>query len=299
MSLIVVGSVALDNITNPHGQVKNILGGSASYFSCAAGNFCKVNLVGVVGRDFPKEYIDFLNSKNIDTSGLEVTAGNTFTWTGSYSGDLSAASTEAVALNVFETFNPVLSGEFKKSEYVFLANIAPALQKNVMKQLTRPKLVVMDTMNHWIDNSKQDLLDVIKDVDILILNEDEARMLTGEINIIKAGKKILHMGPSRVVVKKGGNGAFILSGNDYFCAPAYPLEQVIDTTGAGDTFAGGFVGYLAKTEDLSDKNMRKALIYGTVCASFTVEDFSVKKIGSISLKDIEERYNKFRSMMIF
>jgi sugar/nucleoside kinase (ribokinase family) len=299
MSLVVVGSVALDSISNPHGNVENVLGGSACYFSCSASYFTKVNMVGVAGKDFPVEHIEFLESKNIDTKGLEIVDGKTFHWKGKYEGDLGSAETLSVELNVFQDFNPVLPEEYKKAKYVFLANIAPALQKNVLAQVEAPELVIMDTMNHWIDNCKEELLECLKLVNVFVLNEDEAKMLTGKSCLLSSAKDILKMGPSHVIIKKGADGVFLMSDKDYFATVSYPVYNVIDTTGAGDTFAGGVVGYLAKTGDLSDDSFRKAVVYGSVMASFTVEDFSLNRIGAVKQEEIDERFNDLKKITDF
>ena len=299
MSLVVVGSVAIDNIITPEGRKDDALGGSATYFSCAASYFTDVALVGVIGQDFPKEHIEFFKAKNINLDGLKIEQGNTFRWTGEYCEDHSAATTLSLDLNVFENFSPELPDNYKDMEYVFLANIDPCLQMQVMRQVKKPKLVTMDTMNHWIADKKDDLCKAIKEVDIFVLNEDEARMISGMQNLINAADKLLDMGPSQVVVKKGAHGAFLMSKKDFFCLPAYPVKHVVDTTGAGDSFAGGFMGYLSRTNDLSDENLRRAVAYGIVMSSFTVEDFSMGRIGYITTTEIEKRFKELEEATRF
>ncbi|MBU0650422.1 bifunctional hydroxymethylpyrimidine kinase/phosphomethylpyrimidine kinase [bacterium] len=299
MGLLVVGSVALDNILTDTEKVENVLGGSACYFACAASYLAPVQLVGVAGKDFPKKYIDFLKSKNIDINGLEIAEGKTFRWTGKYSTDLSQRETLSVELNVFEKFNPVLPEEYKKAEYVFLANIDPKVQKQVMQQVKKPKLVVMDTMNIWIEIKRDELIEALKQVDILILNDEEAKMLAQKNCLLACADEILKMGIKQVIIKKASNGAFLKSKNEYFCLPSYPVYKLKDTTGAGDAFGGGFMGYLAKTNDLSKENIRRAIAYGTVTASFAVEGFSLDRLGSISLEDIEDRARELKQITEF
>lgn len=300
MSIVVVGSVALDSVETPFGKVENALGGSATYFSVAASFFTKdIKLVGVVGDDFPQEHIDFLQSRGIDLTGLERVSGKTFFWSGRYGDNLNVAETLSTELNVFESFVPKLPPSFRNAEYVFLANINPELQMDVLRQVESTELVVCDTMNLWISTRKTELLETIKHVNIIVLNDAEARQLTGEPNLNKAAKEILDYGPNRVVIKKGEHGAATFTETSYFSSPAYPLEEISDPTGAGDTFAGGFMGYLASTGDLSESSIRKAIVYGTVLASFNVEDFSLNRQRSLTRTQIESRFHEMRALTQF
>ena len=300
MSIVVVGSVALDSVETPVGKVEAALGGSATYFSVAASFFTKdVKLVGVVGEDFPQEHVDFLQSREVDLAGLERVSGKTFHWSGRYGDNLNVAETLSTELNVFETFAPKLPESYRDTKYVFLANINPELQLDVLKQIRNTELVVCDTMNLWISQRKTELLETIKNVNIFVLNDAEACQLTGESNINKAAKKLLDCGPDRVIIKKGEYGAVTFTKSSYFASPAYPLENIFDPTGAGDTFAGGFLGYLASTDDLSESNIRKAIIYGTVLASFDVEDFSLNRQRSLTKAEIEARFAEMRAITQF
>ncbi len=296
MAVLVVGSVALDSIETPFGKAENVLGGSATYFSVSASFFAPVNLVAVVGKDFPKKDILFLKRHDVNTSGLEIAGGKTFRWKGKYDYDFNSASTIYTHLNVFEHFSPKIPESYKKSEFLFLANIDPDLQLAVMKQVKKPKLTACDTMNYWIANKKRSVIEVAKGVDIFLLNEAEARQLSGESNLLKAGKSILRLGPKRVVIKKGEHGVLMLSREHIFSTPAYLLETINDPTGAGDTFAGGFIGYLAKKGRVTDSEIKKGIIYGAITASYTVEDFSLRKLGSITNKDIERRYRDYERL---
>ena len=301
MSILVVGSVALDSVETPFGKIENALGGSATYFSVAASFFYNnIYLVGVVGTDFPKEHVDFLISRGIDLDGLkQIEDGKTFRWGGSYIDDLNAAETHFTDLNVFSNFQPKLPKSYQNSPYVFLANINPELQINVLRQMTTPKLVVCDTMNLWIDISQPMLLETLKEVDILILNDAEARQLTGENNLTRAGKKILTFGPTRVIIKKGEHGAISLTESTFFSAPAYPLTNVVDPTGAGDSFAGGFMGSLATLNSFSEQSIRRSIINGTVIASFNVEDFSLDRQRTLTPQEIGERFHQLEEIVRF
>ena len=300
MSIVVVGSVALDSVETPVGKVESALGGSATYFSVAASFFTKgVKLVGVVGDDFPQEHVDFLHSREIDLAGLERVSGKTFHWSGRYGENLNVAETLSTELNVFETFEPKLPESYRDTQYVFLANINPELQMDVLEQVRDTKLVVCDTMNLWISERKAELLETIKRVDIFVLNDAEACQLTGESNLNRAAKRLLDYGPDRVIVKKGEHGSATFTRTSYFSSPAYPLEGILDPTGAGDTFAGGFLGYLASTDDLSEPNIRKAIVYGTVMASFNVEDFSLNRQRSLTKAEIESRFAEMRAITQF
>ena len=302
MGILVVGSVALDTVETLEGKVEDSLGGSATYFSVAARFFHQqIHLVGVVGDDFPSEYVDFLSKRGIDLQGLErITGGKTFRWGGSYVSDLNAAETEFTYLNVFSDFDPKLPYTYQDTPYVFLANINPELQLRVLEQVHRPKLVVCDTMNLWIDVSRPALMETLKQVDILILNDGEAKQLTEKKNLIQAGKEILTYGPSRVVIKKGEHGAISLTKSEFFAVPAYPLTSVFDPTGAGDSFAGGFMGYLAAQNRSNDEQtIRQAIVYGTVVASFNVEDFSLNRQRTLTRQEIDDRFNRLKDMVHF
>lgn len=292
--ILVVGSMAFDTVETPFGKEEKILGGSANYFSIAASYFSPINLVGVVGDDFPKEHITFLNDRNIDTNGLKVEKGNTFHWKGRYGYDLNEPKTLETCLNVFEKFSPTLTPKYKKSEYLFLGNIDPDLQMHVLKNMDMPKVIAMDTMNFWISGKKQSLLNVLKCVDILLINESETRQLSEETNLLRAAMKIIEMGPETIVIKKGENGALLVQKDELFYAPGLPLDTVVDPTGAGDSFAGGFMGYLAGcNEKITPFNLRKAVLYGSVMASYVVEDFSFRKTSALTKKRIEERFDRF------
>ena len=299
MSILVVGSVAFDSVETPFGKADDVLGGSGTYFSTSASFFTDVNLVAVVGEDFPQEHVDFLRSRNIDLEGLTTAAGKTFRWAGSYGYDLNEATTLDTQLNVFASFRPQLPEAYLNAEYVFLANIDPELQLDVLKQVVRPKLIACDTMNFWIEGKREALINTLKYVDILLINEGEVRQLADEANVVKAAQKILAMGPKTLVVKRGEYGALMFTEHGVFSAPAYPLETVFDPTGAGDTFAGGFMGYLASVRDQSDAAMRQAIIFGSVMASFNVEKFSLERMKTLEYQEIEERFRKFQLLTRF
>ncbi|MBN1154171.1 sugar kinase [candidate division KSB1 bacterium] len=293
MSVLVVGSAALDSIETPFGKADDALGGSAIYFSSSASFFTSVNMVAVVGNDFPLDKIQYLTNRGVDLSGLSIDEGKTFRWGGRYNLDLNDRETLYTHLNVFENFKPVLPEHYKSTPYVFLANIQPQLQLDVLNQMHKPKLVVLDTMNFWIERTLDDLKKTLRYVDILIINDSETRQLSGEYNLFKAARIIQSMGPKTLVLKKGEHGAMLITEDDYFWAPAYPLETLFDPTGAGDTFAGGFLGYLAETDDVSVQNLRKAVIYGSTLASFCVEKFSVQRLIELTKDEIIDRYNQF------
>lgn len=299
MSLLVVGSVAFDSVATPFGQVDEVLGGSGTYFSTSASFFTDVRLVAVVGEDFPSHHRDFLESRKIDLCGLQTAPGATFRWKGTYGFDLNEAQTLETHLNVFQTFKPQLPEAYRESEFVFLANIDPELQLDVLKQVRRPQLVACDTMNYWIDGKREALLKTLPYVDILIINEAETRQLAGEPNLLKAARAVLTMGPKTLIVKRGEYGVLLVSEHTIFSAPAFPLESVYDPTGAGDTFAGGFMGYLAATRNLSEASVRKATVFGSVMASFVVEDFSLERMRSLVYEDIAERYRKVKLLTDF
>ena len=299
MGLLVVGSVAFDSVKTPFGEAKEVLGGSATYFSTSASYFADVSLVAVVGEDFPEKHIDFLKMRNIDTQGLERKAGRTFRWAGSYGYDLNEAHTLSTELNVFEHFRPELPDGYRAAEVVFLANIDPGLQRDVLSQVKSPKLVAADTMNFWIEGKRESLLETLKLVDILLINDGEARQLTEEPNLVKAARQIFSYGPKTLVIKRGEYGVLMFNRGSIFSAPAYPLENVFDPTGAGDTFAGGFMGYLSNTMDFSEPAMRRAVVMGSVMASLNVEDFSFNKIRDLDYKEIESRYREFKKLSHF
>ncbi len=288
MSLLIVGSIALDNVETPFGKVIHSLGGSAIFTSMASKNFCKSSVVGIVGEDFPKEHFELLAENEINTKDLMVVPGKTFHWSGKYN-DLNKAETLDTQLNVFADFNPKLCNNNKNCEYVFLGNIDPVLQLRVLKQIDRTKVIACDTMNFWISGSKPALLEVIDNVDILFINEDELRMLTGVQNVFEAVQKAKEMGPELIVVKRGEYGSFAYSNDFIFFAPVYPVKKVIDPTGAGDSFAGGFMGYLTSVGNFEETTIKNAMIYGTVIASFNVESFSIDRLREISMNDILAR----------
>ncbi|MHB1012585.1 MAG: PfkB family carbohydrate kinase [Desulfobacteria bacterium] len=301
MSLLVVGSMAFDSIKSPFGEVERVIGGSATYFSLAASYLTPVRLVSVVGRDFPKETLDMLSARGIDLQGLKVAEGVTFHWKGYYEFDLNIAHTVKTDLNVFENFAPVLPPSYRESRYVFLGNIDPKLQLDILAQVREPKIVALDTMNFWIGKSPQLLREVIRSVDIVVINEAEIRELTGEFNLVKAARKLMRMGPGRVVIKRGEYGVLHLSDGEIFAAPAYPLETIFDPTGAGDSFAGGFMGYLASRDGvaLTEMEYRLATVYGSAIASFTVEAFSTERLQGLSREEIDSRLAAFRTLTEF
>lgn len=297
--LVVVGSVALDSVTTPFGKVREVLGGSATYFSYAASFFTNVRLVATVGDDFPEEHLRLLKERGIDMTGLQVSRGRTFRWVGEYGFDLSEARTIDTQLNVFADFKPMLPSALKKTPFLFLANIAPELQLDVLRQMERPQLVALDTMNFWIQGRREALFRVLAEVDVLLVNDAEARQLVKEPNLIKAAREILKLGPRTVVVKRGEYGAVMVSNGHFFFVPAYPLESVFDPTGAGDTFAGGFMGYIAAQGVVDQATVRRAIVYGAVMASFTVEDFSLNRLSRLSTAEIERRYAGFQDLVRF
>lgn len=299
MGLLVVGSIALDSVKTPFGEVEEALGGSATYFSTSASYFTDVRLVAVVGEDFPDKHINFLKLRRIDISGLEKRKGKTFRWAGHYGFDLNEAHTLKTELNVFEDFKPILPAQYRDTEIVFLANIDPDLQREVLGQVEGKKLVAADTMNFWIAGKRASLLETLKLVDILLINEGEARELAGEANLVRAARKITAMGPKTLIVKRGEYGVLMFNGESVFSAPAYPLESVFDPTGAGDTFAGGFMGYLSNTMDFGEASLRRAIVMGSVMASFNVEDFSLNRIRNLDYKEIEARFREFKTLSHF
>ncbi len=299
MGILVVGSVAFDSVETPFGKVEKVLGGSATYFSTSASFFTDVSLVAVVGEDFPQEHTDFLISRTIDLRGLARTSGKTFSWAGRYGYDLNDAQTLETKLNVFESFRPSIPPEYADTEYLFLANIDPDLQMEVLRQVKKPRIVASDTMNFWISSKADALRKVIGMVDILIINDAEARQLSQEPNLVKSARTILSLGVKTLIIKRGEYGVLMFTDSTVFAAPAYPLESVYDPTGAGDTFAGGFMGYLANTGNLTEGGIRQAIIFGSVMASFTVENFSLDRLKVLTYPEIEERYRSFKSMTHF
>jgi sugar/nucleoside kinase (ribokinase family) len=300
MPLLVVGSVALDSVQTPTEYRERVLGGSAVYFSYAASYFAPVRVVGVVGEDWPAEHTQLLQQRNIDTAGLHVVVGGkTFFWKGKYLPNMNDRETLEVQLNVFGDFLPTLSEEFKRSDYVFLANGSPLTQMKTLDQVQGPKLVVADTMDLWIREQHEPLMALLKRVDGLVLNDSEAKLLTGEENIVVAGRKVLAMGPKFVVIKKGEHGAIFFSAHETYTLPAYPTEQVVDPTGAGDSFAGGMMGYLAHKNNFDPRTLKEAMAYGILVASFNVEDFSLEQMKKIDRSDLDLRMEKYRKMLSF
>jgi len=299
MTMLIIGTIALDNVETPFGKRENVLGGSAVHASVAASFLTKTAIVGVVGADFPKEHVDFLKSKNIDISGIQVLSGETFRWTGYYEYDMNQAHTRDTQLNVLSVFDPKLPAELKQAEYVFLANLDPEIQLKVIEQLENPKLVAMDTMDYWIKSKREALCAVMKKVDFVLINEAEIRQFMDTPNIPLAAARLLKLGVSSVIVKKGEHGALLFSDGVHFSAPSYPQDKLKDPTGAGDSFAGGFMGYLAKTQDLSPQNIRRAIIVGSAMASFNVEDFSLDRMRHLKPKEIVGRFNEFKRFSEF
>jgi len=294
--VLTVGSVALDSVRTPFGEVEEELGGAACYASVSASFFTPAQMVAVIGEDFPEEHVARLGSRGIDLAGLQRTPGKTFRWRGYYEYDLNQAHTLKTELNVFEGFRPALPESYRHSPYVFLANIDPLLQLSVLDQVRRPKLVACDTMNYWIENARENLMGVLARCDIALMNEAEARELVGVPNLISCARQVLNYGPGAVIIKKGEHGSMMLTPESYFSAPGYPLEEVKDPTGAGDTFAGGLMGYLARCGETDDSALRRAIVCGTVMASFAVEDFSLDRLFRLTQEEIAERYHDIVAM---
>jgi len=295
---IIIGTVALDSLETPFGKVQNILGGSASYASLAASFFSKPGILSIVGKDFPCEHIKFLNGRGINTEGI-VLGEKTFRWQGFYEFDMNEAKTLRTELNALESYKVNVPENYKNAKYVFLANIDPELQLAAIKQIKNPELVVMDTMNFWIEHKKKQLLEAIDKSDVIVLNDAEARQLFNTPNLVKAANAALKLHSKSVIIKKGEHGALLFTDKKHFSAPGYPLENIKDPTGCGDCFGGAFIGYLAKTRDLSEANMRKAIIYGSIIASYNAEDFGTKRLQKISHEDIEKRYKEFKDIREF
>jgi sugar/nucleoside kinase (ribokinase family) len=302
MSLLVVGTVAFDAIETPFGKTDKILGGAATYIGLSASYFLKnSNLVSVVGEDFPQEHINLLTGKGVNVDGLQIKKGEkTFFWSGKYHIDMNSRDTLDTQLNVLATFDPIVPEAYKNAQFLMLGNLMPSIQQKVLDQLpNRPKLIVLDTMNFWMDNFLDDLMASLKNVDVLTINDEEARQLSGEYSLVKAAKKILNMGPKYLIIKKGEHGALLFNEHEVFFAPALPLEEVFDPTGAGDTFAGGFIGYLASTGDISFANMKRAVIYGSAMASFCVEKFGTERMQNLSKEEMRNRVNAFIDLVQF
>ena len=298
--VLIVGSMALDSVRTPAGSVQDALGGAADYSGVAASFFSPVQLVGVVGDDFPKEHLEYLESRNIDLQGVQIVrGGKTFRWSGFYDFDLNVAHTMDTKLNVFANFKPEIPETYRDAQYVFLANIDPELQLQVLDQVRKPRLTVCDTMNFWIDRKLDEVVEVLKRVDMVFLNDAEARQITGHLSVVKAARALQALGPKTVIVKKGEHGALLFHGRDHFSAPSYPLEDIADPTGAGDSFAGGFIGYVASQGNISERTFRRGVIYGSVMASYNVEDFSLNRLRSLTMEDINRRYSEFKEIAFF
>ncbi len=300
--LVIVGTVAFDAIETPFGKTDKILGGAATFIGLAASQFnVDAAIVSVVGGDFPQEYLDLLSNKNINISGIEIVKeGKTFFWKGKYHNDMNSRDTLVTDLNVLADFNPIVPENYRDAEVVMLGNLHPLTQLSVIEQMeVKPKLIILDTMNFWMDCALEELLNVLKKIDVIAINDEEARQLTGEYSLVVAARKIHEMGPKYVVIKKGEHGALLFNEDNVFYAPALPLEEVFDPTGAGDTFAGGFAGYLAKTGDVSFENMKNAVIYGSTLASFCVEKFGTERMENLSSKDVQKRLKQFKQLTQF
>jgi sugar/nucleoside kinase (ribokinase family) len=296
--LVIVGTIGLDDIKTPFGEEKSIIGGSGSYSACAASYFTKPALVSVIGKDLPNEYLDFLKKRNIDLSGIEI-MDKTFRWSGQYEFDMNEAQTLKTELNSLALFNPILSEKSRQPKFLLLANVDPIIQLSVLSQMKSQPFVALDSMNYWIQNKKEELIELIAKVDLLVLNEGEARQFLKMPNLIRIGRELLNMGPEYVIIKKGEHGAMLFSQSGFFSAPGYPLEEVKDPTGAGDSFIGGLMGYLANLGEVNDENIRKAVIYGSIIASFCAESFGLEYCKNVRLKEIEERYNVFTKIREF
>jgi sugar/nucleoside kinase (ribokinase family) len=299
MTLLVVGSVALDSVETPFGKADDVLGGSATFFSASASHLTPVQLVGIVGSDYPIEQLKPLADRGVDLAGLERAEGRSFRWRGRYRHDLNAAETLETHLGVFSNFRPKIPSQFRSAPFVFLGNIDPRLQLDVLTQVDRPRLVACDTMNFWIESRRPELLELLGRVDLITLNDGEARQLTEQFNLVKAARWIMNRGPRLVIIKKGEHGAFMFTKDEIFFAPAYPLEEVFDPTGAGDSFAGGFMGFVARTGDISPANLRRAVVYGSAMGSFAVEKFSIQRLLELDAPTIAARVHDFRRLVAF
>jgi sugar/nucleoside kinase (ribokinase family) len=299
MSLVVVGSMALDSVKTPSGEVKEILGGAATFFSLAASQFTDVHIVAVVGEDFPEEHLDLLRQRGIDVSGVQRRPGRTFRWVGEYDFDMNTAHTLDTQLGVFADFHPELPDHYRDADYVFCANIDPVLQLEVLRQMRSPRLRALDSMNFWIESKRAELTEAISKVDVVLLNEGEVRQYASTYNLYVAARRLLDLGPTALVVKKGEHGAVLVAPGGIFVAPAFPLESVLDPTGAGDSFAGGFLGYLASCSEPSLANIKRAMVHGSTVASFAVEEFSVGRLVSLRPDELRARYEQFRELTAF
>jgi sugar/nucleoside kinase (ribokinase family) len=302
MSLLTIGTAAFDDIETPFGRAEKVIGGAAVYISWAASYFTSdIRMVSIVGEDFPTSELKELNDRGVDTAGVEMVLGEkSFFWAGKYDNDMNSRDTLATDLNVLANFNPKLPDVYRSSEYVMLGNLTPDIQMDVIRQMyPKPKMIAMDTMNFWMDNALESLKDTLRHIDILLINDEEARQLSGQYSLVKAAKVIHEMGPKNLVIKKGEHGALLFNSDDIFFAPALPLAEVYDPTGAGDTFAGGFMGYLAKTKDASFENMKRAVIHGSAMASFCVEKFSIERLKDLSYEEINQRVGRFKQLTHF
>lgn len=299
MSLLVVGSLALDDLETPQGSAREVVGGAATYFAAAASFFAPVQMVGVVGEDFPRADLDWLAGRGVDLAGVVVRPGRSMRWSGRYHEDMNVRDTLSFEANVFEHFAPELPAAYRSAPFVFLANIAPSLQARVLDQVAEPRLVGADTMNLWIETTRPDLEALLRRVALLVINDEEARMLSGERNMVRAARRILEMGPAGVMIKRGEYGVIYFSGETVFAVPAHPLEEVFDPTGAGDSFAGGMMGYLASAGDLAPATLRRSIVYGSVLASFTVEAFGLERLRGLTRADVDRRYRQFVSLTTF
>ncbi len=299
MAIVVVGSIALDTIETPFGRRKDILGGSAMYFSIAASYFNQVNLVGIVGSDFPEKGIQILKDHDVDLQGLQQVEGKTFRWSGRYHDDINHRDTLDTQLNVFESFSPDIPDDYQDASFLFLANIHPELQLQVLSQVHTPALTVSDTMNLWIDSTTEHLEEVIQRTDVFLLSDSEARQLTKRSNLLKAANQLLTKGPKHVIIKKGEHGAMLINSTGTFLAPAFPLEDIVDPTGAGDVFAGGMLGFLSQCSSIEDKDLRRAIVYGSTLASFNVEAFGLERLKNLTQDEIDKRYRKFKQLTYF
>jgi sugar/nucleoside kinase (ribokinase family) len=299
MSMLIVGTVATDDIATPFASVEGVLGGSAVYAATAGSLYVPVQIVGVIGADFPEAYLDFLKERQFDIEGLEIQEGKTFHWAGKYHFDMNTRDTLATELNVLATFNPTLPASYRNTPYVFLANVDPVIQLSALDQMEKPRLTILDTMNYWIETQRDDLTAVIRRTDLVMINDEELRQYTDQHSLLKAARAVLELGPRALIVKKGEHGAALVTKDGYYFAPGYPLDDVVDPTGAGDSFAGGFLGYIAKTESITPRELHRALIHGSVIASYTVEDFSVNRLKNVSAEDVQARYRDFASFTHF
>lgn len=299
MSIIVLGTAALDTVTTPSGKRRQMLGGSAVHFSMGASFFTQVNLVAIVGNDFPKRHIDFLKKKGVNLTSLVITGGRTFRWEGEYRGDLNTALTLSTELGVLSSFRPQIAEHQRHIENIFLANVDPDIQRRLLSKMHSPRIVGLDSMNYWIDHKRKALLKLFKEIHIFVANDAEARSLSGEANLIKAAKSLRRMGAPIVVVKKGEHGVLVYCDDFIFCSPAYPVEEIVDPTGAGDTFAGGFMGYLTRAKKVDARSIKRAITFGTIMASFNVEGFGLERSAQVSKKDVDRRLAHFKKIISF